>query len=85
MTHLLNSQKVIFMDTAEGVSTTLRPYWSEALRDRATVVQAVPDMLEIVPHGTSKGGGVKILLDHLGITAKEVWTIICVLLRFIFR
>ncbi|XP_030947382.1 endoribonuclease YBEY, chloroplastic [Quercus lobata] len=68
-------QKVIFMDTAEGVSTTLRPYWSEALRDRATVVQAVPDMLEIVPHGTSKGGGVKILLDHLGITAKEIMAI----------
>ncbi|XP_023923056.2 endoribonuclease YBEY, chloroplastic isoform X2 [Quercus suber] len=68
-------QKVIFIDTAEGVSTTLRPYWSEALRDRATVVQAVPDMLEIVPHGTSKGGGVKILLDHLGITAKEIMAI----------
>lgn len=68
-------QKVIFIDTAEGVSTTLRPYWSEALRDRATVVQAVPDMLEIVPHGTSKGGGVKILLDHLGISAKEIMAI----------
>ncbi|KAL4604470.1 hypothetical protein ACB092_10G195900 [Castanea dentata] len=68
-------QKVIFVDTAEGVSTTLRPYWSEALRDRATVVQAVPDMLEIVPHGTSKGGGVKMLLDHLEITAKEIMAI----------
>lgn len=68
-------QKMIFLDTAEGVSTTLRPYWSEATGDRATVVQAVPDMLEIVPHGTSKGIGVKMLLDHLGITAKEIMAI----------
>ena len=61
------------MDTAEGVSTTLRPYWTEATGDRATVVQTVPDMLELVPPGTSKGSGVKMLLDHLTITPKEVW------------
>ncbi|KAL7187691.1 hypothetical protein ACSBR1_037700 [Camellia fascicularis] len=68
-------QKLIFLDTAEGVATTLRPYWSEATRDRATVVQAVPDMLEIVPSGTSKGSGVKMLLDHLGVTATEIMAI----------
>ncbi|KAB1204333.1 Sugar phosphatase YidA [Morella rubra] len=76
--HLLAAvdiQKMIFLDTAVGVATTLRPYWSEATRDRATVVQAVPDMLEIVPHGTSKGSGVKMLLDHLGITAEEIMAI----------
>jgi hypothetical protein len=78
-TNLLDSQKLIFLDTSAGVSTTLRPYWSEATRDRATVVQAVPDMLEIVPLGTSKGSGVKMLLDHLGSTAKEVWAIIFVI------
>lgn len=63
---------MIFMDTAKGVATTLRPYWSAATRDRAAVVQAQPDMLEIVPTGTSKGGGVKMLLDHLGISPEEV-------------
>ncbi|KAK3022949.1 hypothetical protein RJ639_046767 [Escallonia herrerae] len=68
-------QKLLFLDTAEGVATTLRPYWSEATRDRASVVQAQPDMLEIVPSGTSKGGGVRMLLDHLGVTAKEVMAI----------
>ncbi|XP_059459587.1 endoribonuclease YBEY, chloroplastic isoform X1 [Corylus avellana] len=76
--HLLAAvdiQKVIFLDTSAGVTTTLRPYWSEATRDRATVVQAVPDMLEIVPLGTSKGIGVKMLLDHLGSTAKEIMAI----------
>ncbi|PSR89329.1 Phosphatase [Actinidia chinensis var. chinensis] len=76
--HLLagaDIQKMIFLDTAEGVATTLRPHWSEATSDRATVVQAQPDMLEIVPPGTSKGSGVKMLLDHLGVNAKEVMAI----------
>ena len=63
---------MIFLDTAERVASTLRPYWSEATKGRATVVQAVSDMLEIVPLGTSKGNGVTMLLDHLGVTAKEV-------------
>ncbi|XP_057959429.1 endoribonuclease YBEY, chloroplastic isoform X1 [Malania oleifera] len=76
--HLLavaDIQKLIFLDTSEGVSTTLRPYWSEATGDRARVVQAVPDMLEVVPVGTSKGSGVRVLLDHLGVTAEEVMAI----------
>lgn len=68
-------QKLIFLDTAEGVSTVLRPYWAEATGGHASVVQAVPDMLEIVPSGTSKGSGVRMLLDHLGITPKEVMAI----------
>ncbi|KAI3422780.1 uncharacterized protein J3R85_011673 [Psidium guajava] len=68
-------QKMIFLDTAEGVATNLRPYWSEATGARANVVQAVPDMLEIVPPGTSKGSGVKMLLDHLGVAPKEVMAI----------
>lgn len=65
-------QKMIFLDSAEGVAANLRPYWSEATGDRANVVQAVPDMLEIVPPGTSKGTGVRMLLDHLGASAEEV-------------
>ncbi|KAK2643840.1 hypothetical protein Ddye_019035 [Dipteronia dyeriana] len=50
--HLLAAaeiQKLIFLDTAEGVASTIRPYWSEATKGRANVVQATPDMLEIVP------------------------------------
>ncbi|KAL3744443.1 hypothetical protein ACJRO7_013670 [Eucalyptus globulus] len=68
-------QKMIFLDTTEGVATNLRPYWSEATGARANVVQAVPDMLEIVPPGTSKGSGVKMLLDHLGVAPEEVMAI----------
>ncbi|EXB60282.1 Phosphatase YidA [Morus notabilis] len=68
-------QKVLFIDSAEGVDTILRPYWSEATGDRANVVQAQADMLEIVPPGTSKGNGVKMLLDHLGVSPKEIMAI----------
>lgn len=64
-------QKLLFLDTIEGISCTLRPYWAEATNGRAKVVQAQPDMLEIVPAGTSKGNGVKILLNHLGVSEKE--------------
>nr|XP_043636267.1 endoribonuclease YBEY, chloroplastic [Erigeron canadensis] len=75
--HLLSSdvQKVLFLHTAEGVAGTLRPYWSEATTGRASVVQAQPDMLEIVPAGSSKGSGVRMLLDHFGVTANEVMAI----------
>lgn len=65
-------QKLLFIHTAEGVSSNLRPCWEEAVRGRAGVVQAQADMLEIVPAGTNKGSGVKLLLDHLDITANEV-------------
>ncbi|CAN6721446.1 unnamed protein product [Malus baccata var. baccata] len=74
--HLMAAaEKLVFMDTAEGVTTAMRPYWSEATGDGARVVQTVPDMLEIVPPGTSKGSGVSMLLDHLGITPKEIMAI----------
>ncbi|KAI7757236.1 hypothetical protein M8C21_023757 [Ambrosia artemisiifolia] len=76
--HLLSSgevQKVLFLHTAEGVAGTLRPYWAEATAGRASVVQAQPDMLEVVPSGTSKGSGVRMLLDHFGVTADEVMAI----------
>ncbi|XP_076954075.1 endoribonuclease YBEY, chloroplastic-like [Bidens hawaiensis] len=68
-------QKVLFLHTAEGVAGTLRPYWSEATAGRASVVQAQADMLEIVPPGSSKGRGVRMLLDHFGVTANKVMAI----------
>uniref|UniRef100_A0A7N0T5L6 Uncharacterized protein n=1 Tax=Kalanchoe fedtschenkoi TaxID=63787 RepID=A0A7N0T5L6_KALFE len=68
-------QKLLFMDTVEGVATSLRPYWSKAIGSRAGVVQAIPDILEIVPPGSSKGGGVRVLLDHLGVSENEVMAI----------
>ncbi|KAK3161887.1 hypothetical protein QOZ80_1BG0082730 [Eleusine coracana subsp. coracana] len=68
-------QKVLFLETPEGISSALRPHWAKAIEGRAHVVQAQPDMLEIVPPSTSKGNGVKILLNHLGIGPDEVMAI----------
>ncbi|KAG8055494.1 hypothetical protein GUJ93_ZPchr0001g30233 [Zizania palustris] len=65
-------QKVLFLETPEGICSTLRPFWAKAIKGRAHVVQAQPDMLELVPPATSKGNGVKILLDHLCISPDEV-------------
>ncbi|KAF6160637.1 hypothetical protein GIB67_019577 [Kingdonia uniflora] len=76
--HLLAAaevQKLLFFDTAEEVAATLRPYWTEVTKGRAGVVQAMPDMLEIIPAGTSKGSGVKMLLEHFGATANEIMAI----------
>ncbi|KAL0394126.1 UNVERIFIED_CONTAM: Endoribonuclease YBEY, chloroplastic [Sesamum latifolium] len=68
-------QKLLLLDTCEGIARTLRPYWAEATQGRACVVQAVPGMLELVPPGSSKGSGVGVLLDHLGVTPKEIMAI----------
>lgn len=76
--HLLSSvnlQKLLFFDTAENVHNILRPHWSLATAGRARVVQALPEMLEILPSGASKGDGVRKLLDHLGANIDEVMAI----------
>ncbi|KAF9681074.1 hypothetical protein SADUNF_Sadunf06G0187700 [Salix dunnii] len=56
----------------EIVGISLLLVEQEANGGRASVVQAGPNMLEIVLPGTSKGSGVKATLDHLGVTAKEI-------------
>jgi len=66
------------------VEDELRPYWSNATKGRAAVVQAVPDMLEVVPLGTCKGKGVRVLLYHLGISNEKVPQI-SIHLRHLFR
>lgn len=68
-------QKLLFYDTVDGIKKFIRPYWSDAVERRATVTQAVEDMLEILPHGASKGVGVRILLDHLGVAVEEIMAI----------
>ena len=65
-------QKVLFYDNAERVANFLRPHWSLAAKGRATVVQALPEMMEILPVGASKGAGVQLLLDHLNVPLDQV-------------
>eukprot|EP00252_Welwitschia_mirabilis_P009584 TRINITY_DN2223_c0_g1_i1.p1 TRINITY_DN2223_c0_g1~~TRINITY_DN2223_c0_g1_i1.p1 ORF type:complete len:607 (+),score=124.05 TRINITY_DN2223_c0_g1_i1:171-1991(+) len=68
-------QKLLLIDSAEKIQEKWRPHWSLATEDKAHVVQALPEMLEILPAGASKGVGVQKLLDHLGVNADEVMAI----------
>uniref|UniRef100_A0A0E0NBZ7 Uncharacterized protein n=1 Tax=Oryza rufipogon TaxID=4529 RepID=A0A0E0NBZ7_ORYRU len=61
-------QKLLFLDKVDGDSSVLRQHWSELTQGRARVIKAHSSMIEIVPLNASKGGGIRILLDHLGIT-----------------
>jgi Cof subfamily protein (haloacid dehalogenase superfamily) len=63
--------KLIVLDE-EDVLLKLRPLLADALGDSASLTRAVPGMLEVLPPGSSKGEGVKILLDHIGMPADNV-------------
>ncbi|GFR40335.1 hypothetical protein Agub_g877, partial [Astrephomene gubernaculifera] len=65
-------RKLLFMADPDLVSAQLLPYWRGVLRggsSGAQVVQAVPNMLEIVPAGVNKWVGLQRLLGHLGLPA----------------
>ncbi|GKC27980.1 endoribonuclease YBEY, chloroplastic, partial [Tanacetum coccineum] len=69
------ANKMLFSHIVEGLAGTLRPYWFEATMGRASAVQAYPDMIEIMPVGSMKGSGMRMLLDHFGIAPNEVTAI----------
>ncbi len=58
--------KVLFIDEPDRLRP-LRIRLEAELHGTASVVQALPDMLEVLPLGASKGAGVKRLLDALDI------------------
>ena len=59
--------KLLFYAPSAAAIDALRPRVAAALAGRATVVQAVPDMLEVLPLAASKGAGVARLLAALGV------------------
>lgn len=59
--------KVLLYAEKEEHIEELRPRFEELLSGRATIVQAVPDMLEVLPLHASKGDGVQRLLSSLGV------------------
>lgn len=70
-------RKLLFMSAPEDVASSHRPHWEAFLSDNriASLMQAVPDMLEIVPRGIHKGDGLRILQDHLGIPTEAVMAV----------
>jgi hydroxymethylpyrimidine pyrophosphatase-like HAD family hydrolase len=66
-------RKLLFMAPPEGVELDLKPHWGAALAGgRAEVMQAVPDMLEIVPRGWNKWRAMQALLAHAGLPASAL-------------
>uniref|UniRef100_A0A0E0IIV8 Uncharacterized protein n=1 Tax=Oryza nivara TaxID=4536 RepID=A0A0E0IIV8_ORYNI len=67
-------QKFVFLETREAISSMLRPHWARRIDGKAHVIliQAQSDVLEVVPLGTSKVNGVKILLESLWASPNEV-------------
>jgi hypothetical protein len=55
-------KKLLFMSSPATVDGHLMPHWSKALRagSGAAVMQAVPNMLEVVPEGVNKWVGAQV-------------------------
>ncbi len=67
--------KVFFSAQEASVYKTFRPELTDLLAGQASIVQAVREVLEILPLGTSKGAGVRAALDYLGIAPEETLAI----------
>ncbi|WVZ77247.1 hypothetical protein U9M48_025134 [Paspalum notatum var. saurae] len=61
-------QKLLLFDNAKEDSSVLRQHCSELTEGKARVIKMHPNTIDIIPLNASKGGGIRILLNHLGIT-----------------
>ncbi|XP_044968106.1 endoribonuclease YBEY, chloroplastic-like isoform X2 [Hordeum vulgare subsp. vulgare] len=61
-------QKLLFLGNTDEDFSVLTRHWSELTEGKACVIKGQLNALEIVPLNASKGGGIRVLLDHLGIT-----------------
>jgi hypothetical protein len=66
--------KLIFMDTPSTI-TKIRAELADQLAGRATVVQALEEMLEVMPNGISKGTAFRFLVDDIGLRQAETMAI----------
>jgi Cof subfamily protein (haloacid dehalogenase superfamily) len=63
--------KFIMVSTPERIKQ-LRPAMEAAIGQEVTIVQALPNMIELLPLGASKGDGVRRLMAHLGAPLSQV-------------
>lgn len=72
-------RKLLFMADPSLVDGLLKPHWGSVLNSSsstgAEVMQAVPNMLEVVPAGVNKWGGLQVLLEHLQIPPQAVMAV----------
>jgi hydroxymethylpyrimidine pyrophosphatase-like HAD family hydrolase len=62
--------KLIILSDPHSISG-IRDEIEPILQGKATLTQAVPDMLEILPLGGSKGDGVMRFLEHIGVRVED--------------
>ncbi|GFH32067.1 uncharacterized protein HaLaN_31224, partial [Haematococcus lacustris] len=66
-------RKLLLMTSPQVVQEQLAPHWTQQLQGtQAKTMQAVPNMLEIVPQSVNKWAGMKRLLQHLKVTPAEL-------------
>jgi Cof subfamily protein (haloacid dehalogenase superfamily) len=69
-------RKLLFMTDPSVVDGLLKPYWGAALQgEAAEVLQAVPNMLEVVPAGVNKWAGLQVLLQHMQIDPQQLMAV----------
>lgn len=63
--------KIMFIDHTEILDSAIEnlPDW---IYEKFNVVRSTPNFLEILPKGVSKGTGIKLLADSLGIKQEEI-------------
>jgi Cof subfamily protein (haloacid dehalogenase superfamily) len=66
--------KMLLIHEPEYIAS-LRGGLETAMGDRVTIVQALRNMIEILPRGASKGGGLRDLLAHLSIDPADVMAV----------
>lgn len=69
-------KKLLFMTEPHRVEGLLKPHWQAAAPPLgAEAMQAVPNMLEIVPAGVNKWVGAQLLLQHLGLPREALMAV----------
>jgi hydroxymethylpyrimidine pyrophosphatase-like HAD family hydrolase len=66
----IRTHKMILMANDEWLQE-IRPSLQREVEGIASLTQAVPGMLEVLPFGSSKGDGVSKLLEHIGISPEN--------------
>lgn len=67
----ISVQKMIIVDD-DSVLAKVRPDLENEFGEVVSITNAVSGLLEVLPHGASKGSGVKVLLDHFNINPEHV-------------
>ncbi len=71
-----NVYKILFYgDDVSVINGSVKPYWEANLPAGAKITRAIPEMLELVPEGTSKATGLQELLREYGVRPEEMMAV----------